>query len=59
MSQHGEETLDPDDWDALRTLGRQMVDHMLNRLQSVRDRPAWQAVPESAKAAIGGGSSTP
>jgi glutamate/tyrosine decarboxylase-like PLP-dependent enzyme len=44
-----EETLDPQDWDALRTLGHRMVDDMLNYLQLVRDRPAWQPMPDRAK----------
>ncbi|HEX9115044.1 MAG TPA: pyridoxal-dependent decarboxylase, partial [Anaerolineae bacterium] len=41
-----EETLDPEDWDAMRRLGHQMVDDMLDWLATVRERPVWQAVPE-------------
>ncbi|HSV85830.1 MAG TPA: pyridoxal-dependent decarboxylase [Levilinea sp.] len=44
-----EETLDPQDWDAMRQLGRQMVDDMLHYLQTVRDRPIWQQPPEEMK----------
>jgi len=44
-----EETLDPKDWDAIRSLGHRMLDEMLDYLSAVRDKPAWQAVPESAK----------
>lgn len=44
-----EESLDPEDWDALRALGHRMVDDMLNYLQLVRDRPAWQPMPDRVK----------
>jgi aromatic-L-amino-acid decarboxylase len=44
-----EETLDPDDWDALRALGHRMVDDMLTYLKTVRDRPVWQPIPEGVK----------
>ncbi|MFI5152666.1 MAG: pyridoxal phosphate-dependent decarboxylase family protein [Chitinophagales bacterium] len=37
-----EESLDPANWDDMRALGHQMVDDMLNWLQSVRDRPVWK-----------------
>lgn len=42
-------TLDPTDWNELRELGHRMIDDMMNYLQSVRERPAWQ--PLSPKAA--------
>ncbi len=45
-----EETLDPQDWEAMRLLGHQMVDDMLGYLESVRERPVWQPVPEEVKA---------
>ncbi len=45
-----EETLDPQDWEAMRRLGHQMVDDMLSYLEGVRERPAWQPVPEEVKA---------
>jgi aromatic-L-amino-acid/L-tryptophan decarboxylase len=47
-----EETLDPQDWSALRALGHQMVDDMLSYLENVRERPAWQPVPEKVKASF-------
>src|SRR5437868_1636374 len=40
-----EETLDPQDWAALRILGQRMVEDMLTYLETVRDRPVWQPVP--------------
>lgn len=47
-----EETLDPDDWDALRRLGHRMVDEMFAYLETVRERPAWQPMPEEVQAAL-------
>jgi len=47
-----EETLDPADWDAMRALGHRMVDEMMDYLSTVRDRPAWQPVPTSARDAL-------
>jgi glutamate/tyrosine decarboxylase-like PLP-dependent enzyme len=40
-----EETLDPQDWDAMRRLGHRMVDDMMDYLQTIRDRPVWQPIP--------------
>ena len=47
-----EEGLDPESWDAMRALGHRMVDDMMGYLEQVRDRPAWQPVPDSARAAL-------
>jgi len=44
-----EETLDPDDWCALRAMGHQMLDDMFDNISAVRDRPVWQPMPEVAK----------
>lgn len=44
-----EKTLDPRDWDEIRSLGHRMLDEMLDYLSAVREKPAWQAVPESVK----------
>jgi glutamate/tyrosine decarboxylase-like PLP-dependent enzyme len=44
-----EETLDPENWDAMRAIGRQMVDDALTYLQTVRERQVWQPVPEQVK----------
>ena len=40
-----EETLDPEDWEALRRLGHQMVDDLLENLRTVRNRPTWRKPP--------------
>ena len=44
------ETLDPQDWDAMRALAHRMVDDGLDYLRTIADRPVWQPVPESAAA---------
>jgi aromatic-L-amino-acid/L-tryptophan decarboxylase len=44
-----EETLDPQDWDALRSLGHRMLDDMFEFLEHVRLRPAWQPVPAEVR----------
>ncbi|AHI25612.1 cytochrome D ubiquinol oxidase subunit I [Komagataeibacter xylinus] len=44
--------LDPDNWDGLRALGHQMVDDMIDRLSTLRDRPVWQPMPEALRARL-------
>jgi aromatic-L-amino-acid decarboxylase len=44
-----EESLDPDDWQSMRTLGHRMVDDMLNYLETLRERPVWKPVPDAVK----------
>lgn len=44
-----EHTLDPQDWSSLRTLGHRMVDEMLAYLEGIRERPAWQRVPDAVR----------
>jgi len=41
-----EQSLDPQNWDELRMLGHRMVDDMMDYLQSVRERPVWQHIPD-------------
>ncbi len=47
-----EESLDPQDWQAMRDLGHRMLDDMMDYLQSLRERPAWQPIPEAVKASF-------
>lgn len=49
-SSDAEETLDPQDWEALRALGHRMLDDMLDYLATVRERPVWQPPPPEVKA---------
>ena len=44
------ETLDPENWDEMRALAHRMVDDALTYLQTVRERPAWQPVPDEVAA---------
>ena len=45
-------SLDPEDWDEARALGRTMVDDLLTYLETVRERPVWRSVPAEAKARL-------
>ena len=47
-----EESLDPADWGKFRELAHRMVDDMIDYLQTVRDRPVWQSIPESIAASF-------
>ena len=40
------ETLDPENWEDMRALAHRMVDDAMTYLETVRERPVWQPVPE-------------
>lgn len=40
------ESLDPENWEDMRLLAHRMVDDAMTYLQTVRERPAWQPVPD-------------
>jgi glutamate/tyrosine decarboxylase-like PLP-dependent enzyme len=44
------ETLDPANWDEMRTLAHRIVDDAMTYLETVRERPVWQPVPEEVAA---------
>ena len=44
-----EESLDPEDWEHSRALAHQMVDDAIDYLRTVRERPVWQAMPETVR----------
>ena len=44
------ETLDPENWDDMRALAHQMIDDAFHHLETVRERPVWQPVPEGVAA---------
>ncbi|MHA2232346.1 MAG: pyridoxal phosphate-dependent decarboxylase family protein, partial [Candidatus Hodarchaeales archaeon] len=44
-----EESLDPSDWNEFRRLSSDALDDMLNYLETVRERPVWQPIPEDVK----------
>ncbi len=47
-----ETTLDPADWGTLRELGGRMLADMFTHLETVRDRPVWQATPAEVREAF-------
>ena len=44
-----QESLDPEDWPALRALGHRMLDDMMTYLESVRERYVWQPMPDEIR----------
>ena len=44
-----DESLDPQDWQAMRNLGYAMLDDMLDYLQTIRQKPVWQHAPDQVK----------
>ena len=49
-----EETLDPQDWAALRALGHRALDDAMDYMESLRERPAWEHAPARVKAHFDG-----
>ena len=47
-----EESLDPVDWAETRDLAHRMMDDMLDWLETVRERPVWQPIPQGVKASF-------
>jgi glutamate/tyrosine decarboxylase-like PLP-dependent enzyme len=46
---HEQESLDPEDWPALRALGHRMLDDMLTYIEGVRERYVWQPMPDEVR----------
>jgi aromatic-L-amino-acid/L-tryptophan decarboxylase len=44
-----EESLDPEDWESFRKLGYKMVDEMIDKVSTIREKPVWQPVPQSVR----------
>jgi aromatic-L-amino-acid decarboxylase len=44
------ETLDPENWEALRAQGHRMLDDMFDHIAGVRARPVWQPIPSGTRA---------
>jgi len=44
------ETLDPENWEEMRILAHRMVDDAITYLETVRERPVWQPIPEEVAA---------
>ena len=47
-------SLDPPDWNTLRTLAHRMVDDALDRLRDIGTEPAWRATRDSVDAVLEG-----
>jgi aromatic-L-amino-acid decarboxylase len=47
-----EPSLDPTSWEDFRAYGHRVLDELLEWLRTVRDRPAWQPVPEEVRQAL-------
>jgi glutamate/tyrosine decarboxylase-like PLP-dependent enzyme len=47
-----EESLDPTDWQAFRTLAHRMVDDSLDFIQSLGEHPPWQPMPAAVRSAL-------
>ena len=43
-------SLDPADWAAFRAQAHLMLDDMLGYIESIRERPVWQPIPEAVRA---------
>lgn len=44
-----DQTLDPEDWESVRSLGHTMMDDMIDYLRDVRTRKVWQPFPDPSK----------
>ena len=44
------ETLDPQDWDELRTHAHRMLDDAIDYIANIRQQPAWRPIPEDVRA---------
>jgi aromatic-L-amino-acid decarboxylase len=44
-----EQTLDPQNWDELKSTGHTMVDDMIEFLQTIREQPVWQKPSQNVK----------
>src|SRR5215207_2467867 len=40
------ETLDPENWNDMRALAHRMVEDAMNYLETARERPVWQPIPD-------------
>lgn len=52
MTDHPEESLDPESWDEFRAHGHAVLDELLDWVRTLRERPVWQPVPEAVRTAL-------
>jgi aromatic-L-amino-acid/L-tryptophan decarboxylase len=48
------QTLDPHDWEELRTQGHRMLDDMIDYVANIRERPVWRPIPDEVRARFRG-----
>jgi aromatic-L-amino-acid decarboxylase len=46
-------SLDPQDWEALRALAHRALDDTFDAVAGIRERPPWRPIPAATRAAIG------
>jgi aromatic-L-amino-acid/L-tryptophan decarboxylase len=44
------DSLDPEDWPSFRDQGHRMLDDMFDYLETIREQPVWQPIPDSVRA---------
>ncbi len=44
-----EQSLDNPDWNAMRLLGKKMIDDVVDLLQNLDEKPVWQKIPQATK----------
>ena len=44
-----DQSLDPQDWDAMRALGHQMVDDLIDYWAGIREQKIWKPIPDEVK----------
>jgi aromatic-L-amino-acid decarboxylase len=44
-----DQSLDPQDWEAMRTLGHQMVDDLIDYWAGIREQKIWRPIPDEVK----------
>jgi len=49
LRENSHHTLDPADWQNLRSQGHRMLDDMLDYLEHIRERPVWQPIPQPVR----------
>lgn len=54
LTSESSETLDPQDWDAIRAQGHRMLDDMIDYVANIRERPVWQPIPDGVRARFRG-----
>jgi glutamate/tyrosine decarboxylase-like PLP-dependent enzyme len=49
LRENSQDTLDPANWQELRSQGHRMLDDMVDYLEQIRERPVWQPIPQQVR----------